>query len=96
MRLLMILVGVAGLSHASLSAEISQMATLKKPMVAEQPRPPHSRCAKKIALGPDKSVVACLMQKHKGVTDHEAEHRASGSARDAPAQRRAAAPPSSR
>jgi hypothetical protein len=93
MRKIIIILGVAGLSFPSLGAESAQNAFLKKPADAvEQPRE-HRRCAKKIVLGGDKSVVACLMRKRKGLTEAE---ETTGSTRDEPAQKRGAAPSSTR
>jgi hypothetical protein len=97
MRKFIILLGVAGLSVPSLGSESAQNPLLKKPAGSlEQPRETR-RCAKKIVLGGDKNVVACLMRKRNVLTEPEADHRASGSARDEPAKkRRAASPPSSK
>jgi hypothetical protein len=93
MRKFIIILGVAGLSFPSFGAESVQNALLKKPADAvEQPRE-HRRCAKKIILGGDKSVVACLMRKHKALTDTE---ETTGSTRDEPTQKRGAPPSSTR
>jgi hypothetical protein len=96
MRMLIILLGVASWSGLSLGAETAQYMTLKKQGAAvEEPRP-RSRCARKIVLGSEKGVVACLMQKRKAPTD-EPDRHASGSTRDEPARtRRGATQPSSR
>lgn len=70
MRMFMILLGVTGLSCSGLAAEGLQTVTLKKPAATSDQPPSRSRCAKKITLGPDKSVVACLMRKHRSAPDH--------------------------
>ncbi len=86
MRALVILLGVAGLSTPSVGAESARYQILKKPADATEQLRPRSRCSKKIVLGAEKGVVACLMQKRKGVT--ETDHRANGSGRDEPARTR--------
>lgn len=95
MRMFIVLLGVAGLSFSSLGAERAQNPIVKKPADAvEQPRQ-RSRCAKKIVLGADKSVVACLMRKRKELTESDEERRATGSARDETTQTKRGASPSS-
>jgi hypothetical protein len=69
MRKLIVVFGIVGLGGSVLGAETDQIAALKKPAAIEQAKPPHSRCAKRIVLGVDRRVVACLMQKRKGVTE---------------------------
>ncbi len=60
----------------------------KQPELRAPPGKPHFRCAKKIALGPDKSEIACLMKKHNGFAGSPdpkplpAQREASGRERD--------------
>jgi hypothetical protein len=68
MRVIVILLCFAGLSTASVSADVALSPVARKPAI-EQPKA-HSRCAKRIVLGADRNVVACLMQKRRGATEH--------------------------
>lgn len=68
MRRFVILLGVisASLSGFIASADTSRVFPFKKAETSAEQPVRRSHCARKIALGPDKSEVGCLMQKHKG------------------------------
>ncbi len=95
MRMFIVLLGVVGVSFSSFGAEKGPAPVSKKPAeTIEQPRQ-HFRCAKKITLGADKSVVACLMRKRKEPTEADEQLHASGSGRDEQTHTKRSANPSS-
>lgn len=68
MRIFIILAAVilAGSTSFIASAENASGFSLKKPEAKTDLASPHSRCAKKIPLGPDRREVGCLMRKRTG------------------------------
>ncbi len=69
-------------ARAAAAGESPRAGSEKQPELRAPPGKLHFRCAKKIALGPDKSEIACLMKKHNGFAG-------SLDAKPAPAQREA-------